>query len=64
MPHKYLGGLGAKLPIVSEETWSNIFEFVEFFMIAEQMLKDNRFEGLDFQWNKVREILKLLGKVK
>ena len=64
MPHKYLGGLGSKLPELTEETWTNIFEFVEFFVITEQMLKSDGFEGLDFRWNKVREILKLLNKVK
>lgn len=59
---RYLGELGHKLPVLTEEEWHSVFSFLEFFMTAESMLKPNDEDGIDFDWMKVTEVLRLLGK--
>ena len=64
MPLRFLGGLGSKLPTLNEQEWSSIFEFLEFFVVSESLIKNNNYNDLNFDWNKVRDILKLLNKMK
>ena len=59
-PMRYLGELGHKLPVLTEAEWRSTFEFLEFFLTAEVMLKGDIQE--DFDWLKVTEVLRLLGK--
>ena len=65
-PFKYLGNLGDNLPILEEGGWNSIFEFLEFFVLAEDILEhpDYSFNMIVFDWNKVRNILILLSKMK
>lgn len=54
---KYLGKLGNDLPNLDEKDWSQIFQFIEFFLTTEN-------KELDFNWSKIMDILILLKKVK
>jgi len=62
----YLGDLGRKLPTLYEKEWQSIFEFVEFFMLAEDIKIDHWQDThfVNFNWAKVKEILELLGKMR
>ena len=53
---KHLGALGRNLPELPEKDWKNIFIFIEFF----KSTGDDK----DVDWNKLRDILILLGKVR
>jgi hypothetical protein len=59
----YLGQVGRAVPILPEKEWLKIFQFLEYFMAVE--LKGGHHIDLpDFDWNRVIEVLSLLGKVK
>jgi len=64
MPLRFLGQKGAKLPELKEEDWKNIFDFLEFFVISENLIQTNNYADINFDWKKVTDILKLLNKVK
>lgn len=64
-PLKYLGKLGKDLPILKSKDWKNIFSFLDFFMVTDELTEKNisDIEGPVFNWSKVKEVLELLGKI-
>jgi len=63
MTLKYLGTIGRDLPSLSEQEWKIIFEFIDLFVITDQIDNKVNFEQV-FNWKKIHEILTLLGKIK
>ena len=63
MPLRFLGQKGAKLPNLKEEEWLNIFDFLEFFVISENLIQSGNYSEINFDWKKVKDILKLLNKM-
>lgn len=57
---RFLGKLGVRVPKLSKREWESIFEFLEYFMVVKE---DGTKEFVDFDWEKVREILLLLDKI-
>ena len=55
---KYLGKLGSDLVDLSEEEWDKIFNFIEIFLVTENK------EDFNFNWEKLKDVLILLKKVK
>ena len=60
---KYLGSIGKKLPELEESEWKDIFEFLEFFLTTEDIVK-NTDHQTSFNWRMIKDILMLLGKMK
>ena len=64
---KYLGKIGQDLPTLSEKDWKKIFEFIEYFLVVEDVQYSNKNKTINdnsFNWVKLKEVLDLLGKVK
>ena len=57
---RLLGKLGGRLPKLPSSDWSNIFEFLEYFLVTKE---DGTTGFVNFDWNKVRDILMLLDKI-
>lgn len=57
---KLLGKLAYKLPKLKINEWSNIFEFIEYYIVVSD---DNDVKFASFKWSKVKEILMLLDKI-
>ena len=61
-PLQYLGSIGKDLPILNEEEWELIFEFLECFILAEDLIEECN--PIHFNWTKVKNTLLLLSKIK
>ena len=57
---RFLGKLGTKVPKLSSQEWGSIFEFLDYFLVVKE---DGTKEFINFDWEKVREILMLLDKI-
>jgi len=51
------------LPELNEEEWTSIFDFLEFFVISENLIVTGNYTELNFDWKKVKDILKILNKL-
>lgn len=58
----HLGQLGRELPAMTEKEWTYTFNFLEYFLAVDYDLRDKILPSIN--WQKILEILYVLGKVK